>query len=81
MRHLAGSPWWMPRHQIPNLVVRIIGPLFGLSQKWMKLNLGVRFEADNARSIEELGVTYRPLEETLRDHYSSWKKNRDIKHK
>jgi len=77
LRQFAGSPWWMPRHQIPNFLVRLIGPLFGLSQKWMALNLGVRFESDNHRSIEELGVTYRPLEDTLRDHYYSWKKHHD----
>lgn len=61
LRSFAGSPWWMPRHQIPNFLFRIIGPLFGLSQKWMALNLGVRFESGNHRSIEELGVNYRPL--------------------
>jgi dihydroflavonol-4-reductase len=77
LRQFAGSPWWMPRHQIPNFLVRLIGPFFGLSQKWMALNLGVRFESDNRRSIEELGVTYRPLEDTLRDHYYSWKNHHD----
>lgn len=77
LRPFAGSPWWMPRHQVPDFLVRLIGPLFGLSQKWIALNLGVRFESDNHRSIEELGVKYRPLEETLRDHYLSWKKHHD----
>ncbi len=31
-----------------------------------------RFKIDNRRSIEELGVVYLPIEETLADHYTSW---------
>ena len=63
---------WLPSHQLPTALVKIVGPLFGLTQKWMANNLGVRFTVDNSRSIEELGVVYRPVEETLVDHYESW---------
>lgn len=69
-------PWFLPTHQLPTMLVRAIGPLFGLSQEWMRRNLCVRFKVDNKRGIEELGVTYRPLEETLRDHYTSWASRR-----
>jgi dihydroflavonol-4-reductase len=72
LKKLHKRPYLMPRHQIPNFIVRLIGPLFGLSQSYMKAHLGVRFKSNNKRSIEELGVIYRPLEETLRDHYNSW---------
>ncbi|KAF4450035.1 cinnamyl-alcohol dehydrogenase [Fusarium austroafricanum] len=72
VRPLANRPWTIPRHVLPTFLVRIIGPLFGLSQRWMRANLGVRFTVDNERSIKELGVVYRPLAETLDDHYKSW---------
>lgn len=63
----------IPRHQIPTIVTRVVGPLFGLTQKWMSLNLGVKFAVDNKRSITELGIEYRPLQETIVDHWKSWK--------
>ncbi|KAJ5999297.1 hypothetical protein N7451_007107 [Penicillium sp. IBT 35674x] len=63
----------IPRNKIPNALVRMSGPVLGLSQKWLRLNLGVPFDIDNRASLDQLNVIYRPLEETLADHYSSWK--------
>ena len=72
LRHFHERPYLMPRHQIPNALVRAIGPFFGLSQDYMRKHLGIRFAVNNRRSIEELGIVYRPIVETLRDHYQSW---------
>ncbi|GFF22458.1 NAD(P)-binding protein [Aspergillus udagawae] len=63
----------IPRRKIPNFLVRMSGPLLGLSQKWLKLNLGIPFDIDNRPSLDDLKIVYRPLEETLADHYRSWK--------
>lgn len=76
LRKFHNRPYLLPRHQIPNWVVRVLGPLFGLSQSYMRAHLGVRFKCDNLRSVQELGITYRPLEETLRDHYKLWSEHR-----
>ena len=64
--------WSLPEHKIPSWIVFLLGPLVGLEWKWLRLNLGIQFKVDNHRSIEELGIVYRPLKETLRDHYQSW---------
>lgn len=63
---------WLPNHQLPTSLVKIVGPLFGLTQSWMANHLGIRFTADNSRSVNELGIVYRPVEETLVDYYQSW---------
>ncbi|KAK5796735.1 hypothetical protein VI817_006019 [Penicillium citrinum] len=63
----------IPRNKIPNALVRMSGPVLGLSQKWLRLNLGIPFDIDNRASVDQLNITYRPLGETLADHYSSWK--------
>ncbi|KAJ5610448.1 hypothetical protein N7510_007167 [Penicillium lagena] len=63
----------IPRNKLPNALVRMCGPVLGLSQKWLKLNLGIPFDIDNRPSLEQLNIVYRPLEETLMDHYRSWK--------
>lgn len=72
LRKFHNRPYLLPRHRVPNLLVRLIGPFFGLTQDYMRTHLGIRFTVDNRRSIEELGIVYRPIEETLIDHYRSW---------
>jgi nucleoside-diphosphate-sugar epimerase len=72
LRPVHRRPWLLPRWQVPNALVRLIGPAFGLTQDYIRNHLGIRFPVDNRRSIEELGITYRPIAETLRDHYAAW---------
>jgi nucleoside-diphosphate-sugar epimerase len=63
----------IPTHKFPNILVRLSGPFLGFSQKWLKRNLGIGFDIDNHASLNGLKIVYRPLEETLADHYRSWK--------
>jgi nucleoside-diphosphate-sugar epimerase len=72
IRKIHKRPYLLPKHQVPNAVVRMIGPFFGLTQDYIRKHLGIRFKVDNHRSVDELGIVYRPVEETLRDHYRSW---------
>jgi hypothetical protein len=62
----------LPRQPIPDWAVRVLAPLFGLTPDYIRKHLGIRLEVDNVRSIQELGVNYRPLRQTLVDHYRSW---------
>lgn len=76
LRPVHKHPILLPRRQAPNWLVRVAAPLFGLDRDFVRRHFGIRFGIDNHRSIEELGITYRPLSETLADHYRSWLKNR-----
>lgn len=76
LRTVHHRPWLLPRHRIPDFAVRLIGPLFGLTQDYIRKHLGIRFSVDNRRSTDELGLVYRPVETTLLDHYRSWATNR-----
>ncbi|PDS59968.1 cinnamyl alcohol dehydrogenase [Rhizobium anhuiense] len=75
-RKFHPKPYLLPAWQIPNFLVRMIGPLFGLTQEYMSNHLSIRFSLDNARSQKELGVVYRPFERTMADHYRSWAEQR-----
>jgi nucleoside-diphosphate-sugar epimerase len=77
LRESHRRPWLLPRGVIPGWLLRLLGPLFGLSRKYQDNHVGIRFSVDNRRSIEELGLRYRPLRETLADHYRSWQAARD----
>ena len=76
-RATVSPPWLLPRGVIPGWLLRLLGPLFGLSRKYQDNHVGIRFTVDNRRGIEELGLRYRPLRETLADHYRSWQAARD----
>ncbi|MFB7509046.1 NAD-dependent epimerase/dehydratase family protein [Streptomyces broussonetiae] len=66
----------LPRTRLPHWPVRVLGPAFGLTQDYISKHLGIRFRVDNGRSVRELGLSYRPLEETLLDHYESRRAHR-----
>ncbi|MEU5312947.1 NAD-dependent epimerase/dehydratase family protein [Streptomyces sp. NPDC021562] len=66
----------LPRTALPHWPVRVLGPLFGLTQDYIRKHLGIRFRVDNSRSVHELGLVYRPVEETLLDHHESWRTRR-----
>lgn len=72
LRKVQKHPWLLPRFQLPDFLVMTFGPLFGLSRRLIRTHLGIHFKLDNSRGIRELGVVYRPLEETIVDHYRSW---------
>ncbi len=72
IRPIHRRRYLIPTWQVPDAGVRLLGPRFGLTQDFIAKHLGIRFRVDNTRSRAELGITYRPVEETLRDHYRSW---------
>ncbi|RKU00049.1 hypothetical protein C7H84_28600 [Burkholderia sp. Nafp2/4-1b] len=58
--------WLLSRHEIRDVVaVHLIGPHFGLTQDYIRKQLGIRFAVDNRRRIDEPGLVYRPVETTL----------------
>jgi nucleoside-diphosphate-sugar epimerase len=66
----------LPKHSLPDVAVRLLGPLFGLTPDYIRKHLGIRFAVDNRRSTDELCITYRPVEETVLDHYEAWRRLR-----
>jgi nucleoside-diphosphate-sugar epimerase len=66
----------LPRYGLPHWAVRTLGPAFGLTPDYIRKHLGIRFAVDNRRSTDELGIVYRPFEETLTDHYLTWRRHR-----
>jgi nucleoside-diphosphate-sugar epimerase len=66
----------LPRTALPHWPVRVLGPAFGLTQDYIRGHLGIRFRVDNSRSVHELGISYRPIEQTVLDHYEAWRNHR-----
>jgi len=66
------DPKILPTRNLPKLMIYAAGPFMGLSMKWVARNIGIGYKVDNSRSTKELGIQYRPKEETMRDHYLAW---------
>ena len=62
----------LPTRSLPKLMIYAAGFFMGLSMKWVARKIGISYKVDNSRSIKELGIHYRPKEETMRDHYMAW---------
>ncbi|PKM55192.1 MAG: diaminohydroxyphosphoribosylaminopyrimidine deaminase [Firmicutes bacterium HGW-Firmicutes-5] len=75
IKHHYGNKYKLPRRIIPKPVIWAIAPMIGLSRQYIKNNVGYKLKADNSRSIQELKMTYRPLETTLKDHIEQLRKD------
>lgn len=72
LRPIHRKPLLLPKYETPTVAVRLIGWAFGLTQYWIRRNMDIRFKVDNSRSIQELGISYRPVDEMITEHYRSW---------
>lgn len=76
VRPFHENPKLLPCHNLPKLMVLTAAPFMGLPMKWVSRNIGIGYNVNNNRSRNELGIRYRPAEETLRDHYQAWLKTK-----
>lgn len=60
-----------PKRVIPKPVVWLFGPLLdrSLNRKVIARNVGYPLLVDNAKSVRELGMSYRPFEETVTEMF------------
>jgi len=57
----------VPSHAIPTWLFLLVGPFLGFPARFILRNIGYDIRIDNTRIREVLGMTFRPLEETLVD--------------
>ncbi|MGB1558092.1 MAG: SDR family oxidoreductase [Oceanococcaceae bacterium] len=58
----------LPTTLAPKLLVWLVGPLQGVSRKFVRLNVGHPLRFDNRKSREALGLEYRPVADTILEH-------------
>jgi len=69
LRNKFGNAYPFPKKVVPKFLMWLMAPKIGFSRKYVSKNVGHRFYADNSYSKKDLGIEYRPLEETLTDHF------------
>ena len=69
LRKRYGGKYLLPLMQAPKLMVWAIAPVAGLQRRFVELNVGHPLRIDNGKGRRELGLNYRPFEQTLTDHF------------
>lgn len=66
-----GKVYPLPKKALPKWLVKIIGPFMvkGLTRKAISLNIDIPWKADNTKSTQALGLTYRPLLTTVEEMF------------
>ena len=68
LRSEYGRTYPIPKNIIPKWLVKMTGFIFGLKRDYLERNVGHSFKIDNRKSLEEVGMTYRPVRDTILDH-------------
>ncbi len=66
-----GDDYPIPRRVMPKWLAWLVAPLVNksITRKIVSLNIDRPWRADNTKSIRELGVQYRPLEESMNEFF------------
>jgi len=65
-----GDSYPLPRRALPKWLVWLVAPMSGLTRKFVSRNVDHPWHADNRKSRQALGVTYRPLQESMDDMFA-----------
>lgn len=65
-----GDSYPLPRRALPKWLVWLVGPLSGISRKFVTLNVNIPWRADNSKGKRALGLQYRPLKESMQDMFA-----------
>jgi dihydroflavonol-4-reductase len=66
-----GEEYPIPRKAMPKWLIWLVGPMVNkaMTRKAISNNVDVPWKADNSKGIRELGVSYRPLKESMEDMF------------
>lgn len=64
-----GNKYPFPKITVPKSIITLVGPFLGYSRDYVRKNFGYKIYFNNQRSIEELGIQYRPISESLCEHF------------
>jgi nucleoside-diphosphate-sugar epimerase len=69
LRKHFGNDYPFPRMQAPKFLFWLIAPMYGYTRKYASLNIGHHIKFDNSYSKTDLGMSYIPIEQTVKEHF------------
>jgi nucleoside-diphosphate-sugar epimerase len=66
-----GDKFPLPKRALPKWLLMIVGPMADklFTRKFIRNNVNIPWRADNSKIKKELGMTFRPLKETMEDSF------------
>ena len=66
-----GKTFAFPKRTLPKWLVGLVGPMAnpGMTRKMISRNVNYPWRADHSKSVKELGMTYRPMKESIVDFF------------
>ena len=64
-----GRRYPFPKRELPTFMVWLLAPTAGLTRKYVAGNMGHPLKFDNGRARKNLGIEFRPIEDTVVDHF------------
>lgn len=64
-----GQKFPFPRNQVPKNLFKLVGPKFGYSKDFIEKNMGYPIYFNANKSKQDLGMTYRPIDISLAEHF------------
>jgi nucleoside-diphosphate-sugar epimerase len=68
LREDFGDRVRLPGMRVPRWLAHLIGPPMGFSWRYVAANVDVPLRLDASKAPRALGVTFRPVRDTIRDH-------------
>mgnify|MGYP006269062233 FL=1 len=68
LRSHFGDDYGFPRGKVPTWLLWLIAPRAGLSRRYVRRNIGIRYTLDSSRSRDILGIEYRDTRRSLVEH-------------
>jgi nucleoside-diphosphate-sugar epimerase len=69
LRKHFGDAYPFPRRQAPKLLFWLLAPKLGFTRKFVSRSVGHRIKVDNSYSKTDLGMSYIPFEQTVKEHF------------
>ncbi len=66
-----GDSYPIPKRALPKWLLVLIGPMVNkaFSRKFIRNNVNVEWKADNSKIKKDLGMTFRPMQQTMEDSF------------
>ena len=69
LRKHFGDVYPFPRRQAPKFMFWLIAPMYGYTRKYVSRNACHQIKFDNSYSKADLGMSYIPIEQTVKEHF------------
>jgi nucleoside-diphosphate-sugar epimerase len=77
IKKLYPGKYRLPMMKAPKIILMLVGQFFGVTAGFVRRNVGYPIRFNNSRSRKNLGLKYRPFEETLRDMIEHMEKSKE----